>query len=96
MSITLYTTESDEMEMIEQYKEQLEVGQEYKYIEFCDWWNDMDSCFRADAEDELDIELDENIIALANLGLWNGRQYGYKDLGNNIKEILTSFNGWLE
>ena len=44
-------------------------------------------------EDErcnLDIELPRNIIIVADLGLWNGRVSGYKEISHNIKDCLTS------
>lgn len=34
----------------------------------------------------------ENILAIANLGLWNGRVYGYKELGNNLECILEDID----
>lgn len=45
-----------------------------------------------DREDEimnLDIDLPQNILVVANLGLWNGRRTGYKELGNNLSQCLT-------
>lgn len=44
-------------------------------------------------EDErlnLDINVPEGIIAIADLGLWNGRRMGYKEVGYNINECLSS------
>ena len=37
----------------------------------------------------LNKTLDSRILAIANMGLWNGRRSGYKILGNNLNEILT-------
>lgn len=42
-------------------------------------------------EDELinlDKELPGNILVIADLGLWNGRRPGYRELGNNLNNIL--------
>ena len=39
----------------------------------------------------LNIKTDNKIIAIANLGLWNGRKKGYKILDNNVNSILNSF-----
>lgn len=42
-------------------------------------------------EDEranLDINVPEGIVAIADLGLWNGRRMGYKEIGYNINECL--------
>lgn len=43
-----------------------------------------------DERKNLDIELACPILAIANLGLWNGRFPAYKELGNNIKDCLYS------
>jgi len=36
----------------------------------------------------LDVELSNDIIAIADLGLWNGKTFGYKILGTNINNCL--------
>lgn len=41
----------------------------------------------------LSKKLDGRIIAIASMGLWNGRKSGYKMLGNNLNEVLTSTIG---
>jgi hypothetical protein len=50
-----------------------------------------DSYFQ-DELDNLDVELDGRIVAIADLGLWNGRRQGYKVCNNNLKEILVAGN----
>jgi hypothetical protein len=40
----------------------------------------------------LDIELDGRIIAIADLGLWDGRVSGYKIGENNLNEIMKMGN----
>ena len=40
----------------------------------------------------LNKELDGKIIAIANIGLWNGRRSGYKLMGYNLNNILDSFS----
>lgn len=41
----------------------------------------------------LDVDTEGDIIAIANMGLWNGRCLGYKILDkNNLKEILLCGN----
>lgn len=41
----------------------------------------------------LDIEVAQPIIAIADLGLWNGRFSGYKELNScNIKDCLNGFD----
>lgn len=37
----------------------------------------------------LDYELDNDILAIADLGLWNGRTTGYKILSDNLNNILN-------
>ena len=36
------------------------------------------------------VDLPENIIAIADLGLWNGRRSGYKELGDDLTEIFKT------
>ena len=33
--------------------------------------------------------LDGRILAIADMGLWNGRRTGYKILGNNLNEVIS-------
>ena len=42
-----------------------------------------------DEQSNLYRVLDGRILAIAGLGLWNGRRSGYKILGNNLNEVLT-------
>ena len=55
-------------------------------------YNNIDLNFE-DETCNLDKELNGRILAIANLGLWNGRRSGYKILGTNLNEILTSTIG---
>lgn len=49
------------------------------------------SRFLDDVRDNLNIKLDGDIIAIASLGLWDGRRQGYKLLkSRNIKDIFSS------
>lgn len=52
----------------------------YKYIE-------MDAEY---AKINLDIPLSGDIIAIADLGLWDGRHTGYKELGNKLSDIFQT------
>lgn len=52
--------------------------------------NLLDEYFQ-DELDNLNIETENNIIAIANLGLWNGRKKGYKILSDNVNSILSGF-----
>jgi hypothetical protein len=42
-----------------------------------------------DEKRNLDKLLDGRVIAIASLGLWNGRKTGYKLLNNNLNSILN-------
>ena len=55
-------------------------------------YDDIDMCFD-DETMNLNKKLDGRILAIANMGLWNGRRAGYKILGNNLNEVLTSSIG---
>lgn len=46
-----------------------------------------------DLKNELYHYLSDDIIVFADLGLWRGRVKGYKELSNQLNEILTIFNG---
>ena len=45
-----------------------------------------------DEKTNLNVELDEDIIAIAEMGLWNGKRMGYKIMGSNLKNILSAFS----
>ena len=51
-------------------------------------WHDIDLTYDAEVAN-LNKELDGRIIAIADLGLWNGRRQGYKVLGNNLNEVIS-------
>ena len=50
---------------------------------------DFNNSYLEDERHNLDVSLDNNIIALADLGLWDGRKSGYKILGNNLSCIFN-------
>ena len=55
-------------------------------------YEDIDLFFRDEIEN-LDKKLDGRVIAIADLGLWDGRRQGYKILGNNLNEVVSSTMG---
>lgn len=57
-----------------------EVPDEWVYNDFYEQLN----CERLN----LDVETGGYIIALADLGLWDGRRIGYRKFGTNIKDIF--------
>lgn len=55
-------------------------------------YNDIDYIYD-EALRDLDIKTEGDIIAIASMGLWNGRRTGYKILDkNNLKEVLYCGN----
>jgi parallel beta-helix repeat protein len=43
-----------------------------------------------DEEINLNLELGRHILVIADLGLWNGRHSGYKEIGTNLRDCLCS------
>lgn len=43
--------------------------------------------------DNLDKELQGRVIAIANLGLWNGRRKSYKIMNSNLNSVLNACGG---
>ena len=46
-----------------------------------------------DEESNLYKQLDGRILAIASMGLWDGRKSDYKILGDNLNEVLTTSIG---
>ena len=77
-----------------------------EFIEDNDWGDDPDdeyaiyqymvetnSMYLDDERMTLDIEVSQPIIAIADLGLWNGRFSGYKELNScNLKDCLNGLD----
>ena len=71
-------------------------------VDYADEYPDMtedDACRLAielndeylnDERANLDIDLENNIVIIATLGLWNGHKSGYRVIGKNIAGCLTS------
>lgn len=85
-------------EMREQYKEAYEVSDEeiteddiYNYAyEVNDMWLD-------DERNNLNIKLPEDVVVIADLGLWNGRVKAYKILHErNVAECLYCDDDYVE
>lgn len=54
---------------------------------------EINSLYLDDERMNLDIEVSQPIIAIADLGLWNGRFSGYKNLNScNIRDCLSGFD----
>lgn len=50
----------------------------------------------SDERANLDVDVPTGIIAIADLGLWNGRRIGYKEMGYNISDCLYSECDYVE
>lgn len=81
-----------EMEQAEQ-----DAREHLKENDFEDWettdvtdtiYEEIDMWFE-DEQSNLFKKLDGRILCIADMGLWNGRRYGYKILGNNLNEVVT-------
>ena len=57
-----------------------------------DEWEEMESMWFNDELENLDQELEGRIIAIADLGLWDGRKSGYKIGGTNLNEVMSIGN----
>lgn len=80
--------------------EQAEQDARERLEEFEDTTTDVNTAVYEDIDMWFDDEtlnlskhLDGRILAIASMGLWDGRKSGYKILGNNLNEILTSSIG---
>ena len=70
-----------------------ELTENQKYNEMID----LNNQYIDDERDNLNIQLNNPIIAIADLGLWNGRKQGYKIIeSGNIKDILYSDADYVE
>ena len=51
---------------------------------------DLNYDYLSDEKMNLDIKVPNGILALADIGRWNGRVNGYKEIGTNIADCLHS------
>ena len=86
---TIYTTEYDFEEAKKEYKECNDITEEISDDRVYDFINDTVSMWYEDEKVNLNKEIDTDILAVANMGLWNGRRTGYKELSNNLKDIFS-------
>lgn len=73
------------------------LSEEYPEVtgenERIDLINELNQMYLDDERMNLNIELDNPIIVIADLGLWNGRKSGYKFIkSGNIKDTLYDNN----
>lgn len=67
-----------------------EINDDPEYIVTDDEWYDHCASQIEDERDNLDVEVDGVIIAFANVGRWDGRRQGYKIIGSNVRDILST------
>jgi len=58
-----------------------------------DNWADFYDFHWDDEVGNLNREVDSDIIAIVDMGLWDGRHNGYKILGNKLNDIMYCGNG---
>lgn len=80
------------------YEEFLDInnlhGLEDEY-DIYEYMYDTNNSYLDDERMNLNIELPMPIIAIADLGLWNGRFSGYKEIGsNNVQDCLQRMNDY--
>lgn len=66
-------------------EEHPDVTDEYEQYNLVSELNDE---YLSDEQANCNIRIDGRIIAIANLGFWDGRRIGYKLLGHNVKDCL--------
>ena len=58
---------------------------------------DTNNDYLNDERQNLDIQLSQPILVIADLGLWNGRRMGYKEIeSGNIRDCLYDSNDYSE
>ena len=61
------------------------------------WMCETNSEYLEDERANLNIQLPQEILVIADLGLWNGRPMGYKEIpSGNIKDCLYSDTDYTE
>lgn len=62
-----------------------------------EWWDRLDeynNMWLGDEKCNLNKKLDNKIIAIADLGFWNGRKVGVRVLNNNLNSIFNVLSGY--
>jgi hypothetical protein len=67
-----------------------EITDENEQWMLVNMWNNE---YLEDERANLNIDLHAGILAIADLGLWNGRKLGYKEMGTNIRNCLSGTCG---
>lgn len=72
-------------------RQEIPIEEVTEQMVYDEWGEQLDFWF-SDEQENLNEQLEGDIIAIADLGLWNGRFSGYKILGNNLNEIMSFGN----
>ena len=91
MKRIIWTSETN-IEDYREFFEEQDITSENEQYECLD---EMNRIWLEDERMNRDIELEENIVILADLGLWFGRRDGYKEIGNNISEALYTNDDYI-
>ena len=91
----LFWTLDEEKEQKECIKEMIIEDAEYfgEEVDLSDeriderFWDELDM-FYNDEKSNMSQKLPNNIIAIADVGRWDGRKNGYKLMGDNLNEVL--------
>ena len=71
----------------EEYPEITDENEQMEFIE------ELNNLYLDDERENLDIQLNNPILVIADLGLWNGRKSGYRIIeSGNIQDILSGNN----
>ena len=74
----------------ENFKQDYSIQMEGDIPSIYDFYNEIDINYE-DTIFEYNKQLEEKIIAIADLGLWYGRRTGYQILSNNLNSIFQNF-----
>ena len=91
MKRIIWTSETN-IEDYREFFEEQDITSENEQYECLD---EMNRIWLKDRRKELDVKLKENIVILADLGLWFGRRDGYKEIGNNISKALYTNDDYI-
>lgn len=72
--------------------EELKKAEEVTDADLVNFQNDEQEMWFDSEKENLDLNIATDILAVASLGLWNGRRRGYRTLGNNLAEVFRVWN----
>lgn len=75
--------------LMEEYSEEFEDSYPDDNRIYKTMIDNIDILFDDEYRYNLNIELPNNIIAIADIGRWDGRVKGYKIMSNNLRDILS-------